>query len=61
MTIALDRLQAELELERVEKPGQIVEANNAPRRSSSAKSRRCSYASMASRCCGRWRALASCG
>jgi hypothetical protein len=30
LTIALDRLQAALELERVEKPGQIVEANNDP-------------------------------
>lgn len=61
LTIALDRLQAELELERMEKPGQVVEANNAPRKSSSAKSRRGSYASMASRYCGRWRGLASCG
>ena len=32
LTIALDRLQAALELERVEKPGQIVEVKNAPPR-----------------------------
>src|SRR5207245_10506723 len=32
LTIALDRLQAALELERVEKPGQIVEVKNDPPR-----------------------------
>ena len=32
LTIALDRLQAELELERVEKPGQAVEVKNDPPR-----------------------------
>jgi len=53
LTIALDRLQAELEVKRTEDPGRIVQVKNDARGSSSASSRRCWCESMASRCCDR--------
>jgi hypothetical protein len=61
LTIAVDRLQAELAVEQVETPDRVVAVRNDPRGSSWVRRRRCSSASTAGPPCAQSRARRSSG